>query len=87
MAMALSRNLFFFFPLSSVFVLAALLYPREAALTNILLSAPLSVFYLWFALGMLLAIVRASPASHRLAWTLLLSAPIAILLQRLPAPL
>jgi hypothetical protein len=87
MGMAVSRKLFYFFPLSSVVVLAALLYPRESALTNILLSAPLGMFYSWFGLGMLLAIVRAAPASHRLGWTLLSSAPIAILLQRLPAPL
>lgn len=80
----MGKLIFYVFPLSSVVVLAALWYPREAAVTNILLSAPLLVFYLWFALGGLFALVRSSPLMGKLAWLVLLLAPVAILLNRLP---
>lgn len=83
----MSRTPFYIFPLSSVVALAALLYPRESAVTNILLSAPLSVFYLWFTLGLLVALLRTGSLVSRLGWILLIGAPIAILVQRLPAPL
>jgi hypothetical protein len=81
-----SKHLFYVFPASSILVLAALLYPREAAETNIVLSAPLNVFYLWFAFGLLFATLRRTNLWAKLGWTLLTSAPIIILLQRLPAP-
>lgn len=81
------KHAFLLFPVSGAVILAALLYPREAAATNILLSAPLWLFYAWFAVGLIEALVRSRPASARLLFGLLAAAPVLVLLLRTPAPL
>lgn len=80
------KHAFFVFPMSALVILAALVYPREAAITNILLSAPLQVFYLWFACGLVLALVRSSTPWARAGISLLISAPVLVILLRLPVP-
>jgi hypothetical protein len=82
-----ASKLFLIFPLSCALLWAAMLYPRESAFTNILLSAPLAFFNVWSGIGIACCLLLRRSPWERLGWCVVMVLPPLLLLQRLPAPI
>jgi hypothetical protein len=82
-----ASKLFLIFPLSCALLWAAMLYPRESALTNLMLSAPTAFFNVWSGIGILCCLLLRQGPWTRLGWCAVMTLPPLLLLQRLPVPI
>jgi hypothetical protein len=81
--MSIIRKCFFgVIPAGSIVLCVALVQPRESAMANILLSAPLSFVYAWCAVGVLVAAASGRSLAVRMVWSLTIAMPAYILLTR-----
>jgi hypothetical protein len=81
-----TRLAFAIFPLSCLFLVGLMLYPAEAALTNIVLSSPLGLIYLWSAIGAACCLFSRQSPWGKCTCCFVIVLPSILLLCRLPTP-